>query len=532
MPAKQILFDANARHKALRGVRQLAQAVKATYGPAGRNVAIDRRHRPPILTKDGVSVAAEIELPDPFENLALQLVKQAAAATSREAGDGTTTAIVLAEAIFQHGLRHVTAGCDPIPLKRGIEKAVTAAVAVLALIARPLLHRADFQHIATVSANGDPVLGDLIATALDRVGRDGAVTIEAGRGMSSVLDVVDGMQFDRGYVSSYFATSAATLEARLEDAYVLVLEQQLSHLHHLLPLLQAVVVAGRPLLIIAPDVVGEALSTLLANLRRRTLLVCAVMAPGYGEQRREQLADVAILCGCQPVTTETGARLEDLTLADLGQARHVTVGAETTLIREGAGAGEAVRSRARDLHRQIDAAAAGTDLAHLRLRLARLVGGVAVLRIGAATELEQHETMTRAEDALQATRAAALEGVVAGGGVALLRCRAAIAELDLCAAEAIGASIVSQALSAPLRVLCANAGLEPGPIVHQVAKATGGHGFNVATGRFEDLFAAGIIDPAKVTRVALQNAASIASLLLTTAGLLAEIPADGPVASR
>ncbi len=531
MPAQQFFFDAAARHKTLDGISQLARAVKGTLGPGGRNVVIDRRHRTPSITKDGVSVATEIELPDPFENTSVQLVKQAAAATSREAGDGTTTVIVLAEAIFRHGLRHVTAGRDPLQLKRGIEKAVTAAVSTLSRQARPVAGPADLLRIATVSANDDPVIGGLVAAAMERVGADGAITIEAGRGMASTLEVVDGLRLDRGYLSGYFATEAATMETKFDDAYILILEQQLTHLHDLLPLLQAVAASGQPLLLIAPDVVGEALSTLVVNRLRHTLRICAVKAPGYGEQRRDQLADLAIMCGCVPFTTETGTRMADLTLDDLGRARHVTVGRETTLIREGAGAAATVQARARDLRRQIDAGPPAAELDVLRQRLARLAGGVAVVRLGAATEFELNEATARAEDALQATRAAVSEGIVAGGGVALLRCRRAVDALKLPEEQAAGASIVSQALSAPLHTLCENAGLEPGVIVHRVAAATGGQGFNITTAQYEDLFASGIVDPAKVTRVALQNAASIAGLLLTTECMLAEIPAAGPVAA-
>ena len=530
MAAQQILFDVAARHKTLRGVELLARPVKLTLGPRGRHVVIDQAFGPPSVTKDGADVAKEIELPDPFENMGAQMVKEVAARTARDAGDGTTTATVLAEAIFKEGLRHVAAGCNPIHLKRGIDKAVTAALAALAKQSRPVDGRNTILRVATVSANGDASIGTLIADAMDRVGKDGVISVEEGKAMESSLTVVDGMQVDQGYLSGYFATVPETMEAVLADAYVLIHEKKIVSLNDLLPLLQAVAKTGKPLLIVAEAIAREALSTLVMNQLRNTLRVCAVKAPGFGEQRAAQMVDLGLVCGCRPFAVEWGERLDELSLDALGRARLVTVGRTRTLVLGGGGSASAVGQRAKQLRHQIEDTTSDDDRATLQQRLARLVGGVAVISVGASTEFEMKEKKARVDDALHATRAAVSEGVVAGGGVALVRCRAAVDALVLSGDEAMGARIVHHALAAPLGVICANAGGEPGVILHHVASRRGGFGYNVVTERYEDLFAAGIIDPTKVTRVALQNAASIAGLLLTTDCMLAEIPAAGPVA--
>ena len=459
------------------------------------------------------------------------MVREVAAKTARDAGDGTTTATVLAEAIYREGLRQVTAGCNPIQLKRGIDQAVTVAVAALARQSRPVHGREDILRVATVSANGDGAIGVLIADAMEQVGKDGVISVAEAKTMDTSLAVVEGMQLDQGYLSGYFATHPETMEAVLTDAYVLIYEKKITSLNDLLPLLQAVAGSGRPLLIVAADIAGEALSTLVVNQLRNTLRVCAVKAPGLGEQRAALMADLGAACGCRPIVVELGERLEAVALESLGRAKQVTVGRATTLVLGGAGTEAAIGERARRIRRQIADTDSDPEREKLQQRLARLVGGVALISVGAATEFELKETKARVDDALHATRAAVAEGIVAGGGVALLRCRAAVDSLMLAGDEAMGARIVSHALGAPLRVLCENAGVEPGVVLHRVAGGRDGFGYNVVTGVFEDMFTAGVIDPAKVTRVALQNAASIAGLLLTTDCMMAEIPAAGPVAA-
>ncbi len=527
MPAKQILFADNARLKILRGITLLARAVKVTLGPRGRNVVIDHAPGAPTVTKDGVTVAREIELPDPFENMGAQLVREAASRTSDAAGDGTTTATVLAEAIYREGLRNVTAGANPLYLKRGIDRAVAAAVAELARLAQPVGDRAEVRQVASLSANADDTIGDIIADAMDRVGKDGVIMIEEGRSLTTILEVVEGMQFDQGYLSPYFATDPERMEAVLEEPYVLVHEKALSNLHELLPLLQAVAKSRKPLLVVAESVAGDALATLVINKMRGIIPVCAVRAPGYGDRRKAVLQDIAVLTGGRCITDDLGLVLANLTLADLGRAKRVTVAAESTTILVHGGPSVAVRQRLKQLRREIDETDSDHDRGQLQERLANLAGGIAVIRVGAATEVEMKEKKARVEDALHATRAAVAEGIVAGGGVALLRCAAAVNALNLGGDEAIGAQIVRRAIESPIRMLCANAGVEGAVVAARVAAGRGSQGYNVATGEYEDLVKAGVVDPAKVTRLALQNAASIAGLLLTIDCMITDQPEAG-----
>jgi chaperonin GroEL len=531
MAAKQLLFDEAARHKILRGIELLARAVKVTLGPKGRNVVIDKKFGSPTVTKDGVTVAKEIELPDPYENMGAQMVKEVAAHTSDDAGDGTTTATVLAESIFKEGLKSVTAGANPIFLKRGIDKAVDAAVTELARISKKVSDREEIRQVATVSANWDDTIGNIIADAMDKVGKDGTITVEEARTLETTLDVVEGMQFDKGYLSSYFATKADTQEALLEDAYVLIHEKKLSQLHDLLPLLQLIAKSGKPFLVIAEEVEGEALAALVVNKLRGTLHVCAVKAPGFGDRRTAMLEDIAILTGGRCITEDLGLKVENLTLADLGRAKRITVDKESTIIVEGAGKSSDIQGRVKQIRRQIEETTSDYDREKLQERLAKLAGGIAVIHVGASTEMEMKEKKARVEDALHATRAAVQEGIVPGGGVALLRCSKSISALTLEGDEAIGAQIVRRAIESPIRMLCANAGVEGAVVVNQVAAGKGSYGYNVATGEYEDLVKSGVVDPTKVTRAALQNAASIAGLLLTTECLITEIPAAGGAAS-
>jgi chaperonin GroEL len=525
MPAKQLLFDEAARHKILRGIELLARAVKVTLGPKGRNVIIDKKFGSPTVTKDGVTVAKEIELSDPFENMGAQMVKEVASKTSDVAGDGTTTATVLAEAIFKEGLKSVTAGSSPIYLKRGIEKAVEAAVVELARISKQVQDREEIRQVATVSANWDDAIGTIIADAMDKVGKDGTITVEEAQSLETTLDVVEGMQFDKGYLSSYFATDAATMEAVLEDAHVLIHEKKISQLQELLPLLQTIAKTGKPLVIIAEEVEGEALAALVVNKLRGTLHVCAVKAPGFGDRRKEMMQDIAILTGGRCITEDLGLKLESITLADLGRAKRITVGKENTTIISGGGKTSDIQARVKQIRRQIDETTSDYDREKLQERLAKLAGGIAVIHVGASTEVEMKEKKARVEDALHATRAAVEEGIVAGGGVALLRCTKVIAALTLTLEgdEAIGAQIVRRAIESPIRMLCANAGIEGSVVVSQVAAGKGNYGYNVSTGDYEDLVKRGVVDPTKVTRAALQNAASIAGLLLTTECMITEI---------
>ncbi len=522
--AKQIIFDEAARKKILAGVTVLAKAVKATLGPKGRNVVIDKKYGSPLITKDGVTVAKEIELEDPFENMGAQMVKEVANKTSDNAGDGTTTATVLGEAIYREGLRNVAAGSNPIFLKRGIDKAVEAAVKELQKNSKPVKDREEIRQVATVSANWDSEIGDIIAEAMDKVGKDGTITVEEAKSIDTTLDVVEGMQFDKGYLSPYFVTSADTMECVLQDAYILIHEKKISNLQELLPILQAVAKTGKPLMIIAEDIEGEALAALVVNKLRGTLSVCAVKAPGFGDRRKAMLEDIAILTNGRCITEDLGIKLENVELADLGRAKRITVSKENTTIVEGAGKSSAIQARVKQLRQAIEETTSDYDREKLQERLAKMAGGVAVINIGAATEPEMKEKKARVDDALHATRAAVEEGISAGGSVALLRTAKAIDALQLEGDEAVGAQIVRRAIEAPLRQLCANAGEEGALVVQEVLKSKGGMGYNVATGKFEDLIKAGVVDPTKVTRSALQNAASVAGLLLTTECMITDLP--------
>ena len=522
--AKQIIFDEAARKKILAGVTILAKAVKATLGPKGRNVVIDKKYGAPLITKDGVSVAKEIELEDAFENMGAQMVKEVANKTSDNAGDGTTTATVLGEAIYREGLRNVAAGSNPIFLKRGIDKAVEAAVAELKKNSKQVKDREEIRQVATVSANWDTEIGNIIAEAMDKVGKDGTITVEEAKGIDTTLDVVEGMQFDKGYLSPYFITSSETMECVLEDAYILIHEKKISNLQELLPVLQNVAKTGKPLMIIAEDIEGEALAALVVNKLRGTLNVCAVKAPGFGDRRKAMLEDIAILTNGRCITEDLGIKLESIELADLGRAKRITVSKENTTIVEGAGKSSAIQARVKQLRQAIEETSSDYDREKLQERLAKLAGGVAVINIGAATEPEMKEKKARVDDALHATRAAVEEGISAGGSVALLRTAKAIDALSLEGDEAVGAQIVRRAIEAPLRQLCANAGEEGALVVQKVLASKGGMGYNVATGQYEDLIKAGVVDPTKVTRSALQNAASVAGLLLTTECMITDLP--------
>jgi chaperonin GroEL len=524
MPSKQLLFDEAARQKILKGVELLSRAVKVTLGPKGRNVVIDKKFGSPTVTKDGVSVAKEIELPDPYENMGAQMVKEVASKTSDAAGDGTTTATLLAESIYREGLKNVTAGSNPIYLKRGIDKAVEATIAELARISKKVNDREEIRQVATVSANWDDTIGNIIADAMDKVGKDGTITVEEAKSIETTLEVVEGMQFDKGYLSPYFATNAEAMEAVLEDAYVLIHEKKITSLQDLLPLLQSVAKSGKPLLVIAEEVEGEALAALVVNKIRGTLNVCAVKAPGFGDRRKAMLEDIAILTGGRCLTEDLGIKLENVTISDLGKAKRITVDKDNTTIVEGSGKSSDIQGRVKQIRRQIDETTSDYDREKLQERLAKLAGGVAVINVGASTEVEMKEKKARVEDALHATRAAVEEGIVAGGGVALLRCAAVIEELKLEGDEKIGSQIVRRAIEYPIRMLCANAGVEPGVVTQKVFEGKGNYGYNVATGQYEDLVKAGVVDPTKVTRTALQNAASIAGLLLTTECMITEIP--------
>jgi len=525
MAAKQLLFDEAARQEILKGVEILAKAVKATLGPKGRNVVIDKKFGSPTITKDGVSVAKEIELPNPYQNIGAQLVREVASKTSDIAGDGTTTATVLAEAIYREGLKHVTAGANPVSLQRGIQKAVDAATEQLTKIAKKVKDKEEIKQVATVSANWDTAIGEIIAEAMDKVGKDGTITVEEAKSIETTLDVVEGMQFDKGYLSPYFVTNAETLEAKLDDAYILLYEKKISSLKELLPILEKVAKTSKPLLIISEEVEGEALATLVVNKLRGTLNVAAVKAPGFGDRRKAMLEDIAILTGGRLITEDLGIKLDSLELADLGRAKTIVVEKENTTIIEGNGKNSEIQGRVNQIRRQIEETTSDYDREKLQERLAKLAGGVAVIHVGAATETEMKEKKARVEDALHATRAAVEEGIVAGGGVALLRTLPAIEALKLSIVdEQIGVDIVRRAVEAPLRELARNAGVEGGLIVQEVKRRKGSEGYNVATGEYEDLVKAGVVDPKKVTRSALQNAASIAGLMLTTEALITEIP--------
>lgn len=526
--AKQLQFDEAARQTLLRGVEKLARAVKATLGPSGRNVILDKKFGSPTVTKDGVSVAKEIELEDPYENMGAQLIKEVSSKTSDIAGDGTTTATVLAEAIYKEGLRNVTAGANPISLQRGILEASKAIVAQLAEISKEVSDSKEIAQVATVSANWDNEIGGIIADAMEKVGKDGTITVEEAKGIETTLDVVEGMQFDKGYLSPYFVTDPESMDCDLENPYILIHEKKISNLKDLLPVLEKIAKTGKPLLIIAEDVEGEALAALVVNKLRGTLNIAAVKAPGFGDRRKAMLDDIAILTGGKCLTEDLGIKLENIELEALGEAKRVTIGKEETVIIEGAGRPEDISGRVGQIRKQIADTTSDYDREKLQERLAKLAGGVAVINVGAATESEMKEKKARVEDALHATRAAVEEGIVPGGGTALIRATGLIGDLGLSGDEATGADIIVSAIEAPLRQLAANAGLEGALIVEKVKNASGNEGYNVATGDYVDLIEAGVVDPTKVTRSALQNAASISGLMLTTEALITDIPEPEP----
>ena len=524
MSAKQLKFREEARAEILKGVTKLARAVKVTLGPKGRNVALDRKWGAPNVTKDGVTVAKEIELEDPYQNMGAQMVKEVASKTSDVAGDGTTTATILAEAIFREGVRNVSAGANPIALKRGIEKAVAVVVEEVKKQAKKVRTVEEYRQIATISANGDTVIGDIIAEAMEKVTKDGTVTIEEAKGIETTLDLVQGMQFDRGYLSPYFITDQERMEAVLEDALILIHEKKISSMKDLLPLLEGAAKTGKPLLIIAEDVEGEALATLVVNKLRGVLRVAAVKAPGFGDRRKAMLGDIAVLTGGKVISEDIGVKLENVEVSDLGQAKRITMDKDSTIIVEGRGKKADVEGRCNQIRRQIEDATSDYDKEKLEERLARLAGAVAVIQVGAATEVEMKEKKARVEDALHATRAAVEEGVVAGGGVCLLSCVKAVDKLELTGDEQTGAKIVRRALEEPIRQLATNSGLEGSLVAQEVLAAGKNKGYDFQNGTVVDMFEAGIIDPAKVTRSALQNAASIAGLLLTTEAVITDAP--------
>jgi chaperonin GroEL len=526
--AKQIVYSENSRQAILRGVNQLADAVKVTLGPKGRNVVLEKKFGGPNITKDGVTVAKEIELKDPLENMGAQLVREVASKTSDVAGDGTTTATILAQAIFRDGVKAVAAGANPMALKRGIEKAVDAATEEIKKLSKPVSGDMIAQ-VGTISANSDSTIGNIIADAMKKVGKDGVITVEESKTMSTELETVEGMQFDRGYLSPYFVTDADRMEAVLEDPYILIHEKKISNMKDLLPLLEQIARSGKPLLIIAEEVEGEALATLVVNKLRGTLNACAVKAPGFGDRRKAMLEDIAILTGGKSIMEETGIKLEGVQLNDLGRAKRVTVDKDNTTIVDGQGKDKDIQGRIKQLKAQIDETTSDYDREKLQERLAKLVGGVAVIKVGAATETEMKEKKARVEDALHATRAAVEEGIVPGGGVALLRAYKVLAALKGIGDEQIGIDIVKRACEEPLRQIVANSGTEGAIVVEKVRENSNPNfGFNAATDTYEDLVLAGVIDPTKVTRTALQNAASIASLMLTTEAMVAEIPEKKP----
>ncbi len=524
MAAKQLVFEEAARQALLKGINKLARAVIATLGPKGRNVVIDKKFGSPTVTKDGVTVAKEIELEDPYENMGAQMVREVASKTSDAAGDGTTTATVLAEAIYSQGLKFVTAGANPISIQRGIGKAVEAAVEHLAKISKKVKDKEEIKQVATVSANWDATIGEIIADAMDKVGKDGTITVEEAKSIETTLDVVEGMQFDKGYLSPYFVTNAETMEAKLEDAYILIYEKKISSLKDLLPMLEKVAKIGKPLLVISEDVEGEALATLVVNKLRGTINICAVKAPGFGDRRKAMCEDIAVLTGGKYISEDLGVKLENIQLDELGRAKSIVIDKENTTIVEGAGKSSEIQGRVNQIRRQIEETTSDYDREKLQERLAKLAGGVAVINVGAATETEMKEKKARVEDALHATRAAVEEGIVAGGGVALLRCLPILEALKLHGDEQIGVDIVKRAMEEPLRALAINAGVEGSIVVQEVKKRKGNEGYNVTTAEYEDLVKAGVVDPKKVTRTALQNAASIAGLLLTTECLITELP--------
>jgi len=531
MAAKDIIYDTAARDKILAGVNALANAVKVTLGPRGRNVVIEKSFGAPTVTKDGVTVAKEIELEDKFENMGAQMVREVAAKTSDVAGDGTTTATVLAQAIYREGSKMVAAGHNPMEIKRGIDAAVVAIVEQLGKLSKQTKDPKEIAQVGTISANGDEQIGKIIAEAMQKVGKEGVITVEEAKSLETVLDVVEGMQFDRGYLSPYFVTDQERMEVVLNDAYLLISERKISNMKDLLPVLEAIAKQGKPLLIIAEDIEGEALATLVVNKLRGTLNTAAVKAPGFGDRRKEMLKDIAILTGGQVVSEDLGIKLENVTLSDLGQAKRVTIDKENTTIVDGAGKKAEIKGRIDIIRRQIEDTTSDYDREKLQERLAKLVGGVAVIKVGAATEVEMKEKKARVEDALNATRAAVEEGIVPGGGTALLRAQSAIEKLNVSDEQQTGVSIIRRALEEPIRQIANNAGLEGSIVVEKVRSGKGGNfGYNAALDQYTDLIEDGIIDPTKVVRTALQNAASVAGLMLTTEAIVVERKEDKPAA--
>ena len=528
MAAKQLQFDSSARDALLRGVDTLADTVKVTLGPQGRNVVLDKSFGSPTITKDGVTVAKEIELKDPYENMGAQMVKEVASKTSDVAGDGTTTATVFAQTIFREGLKNVTAGANPMELKRGIDQAVEAVVGNIKKQSREVKTREEISQVGTVSANNDEAIGELIADAMEKVGKDGVITVEEAKSMDTALDVVEGMQFDRGYLSPYFVTDQETMEAVVEEGYILIHDKKISNMRDLVPVLEKVAQLGKPLLIIAEDIEGEALATLVVNKIRGTLRVAAAKAPGFGDRRTAMLEDIAILTGGRVISEDAGLKLEGATLEDMGQAKRIVLDKDNTTIIEGSGKAEDIKGRVAQIRRQIDETTSDYDREKLQERLAKLAGGVAVINVGAATETEMKEKKARVEDALHATRAAVEEGVVAGGGVVFVRAASSADQLELEGDQGVGVRIVRRALEEPVRQIADNAGLEGAVVARRVNDGEDSFGFNALTEVYEDLVKAGVVDPAKVSRTALENGASIASLLLTTEVLVAEIPEEKP----
>ena len=528
MAAKQLSFGMDARARILKGVDQLADAVKVTLGPQGHNVILEKSFGSPTITKDGVTVAKEIELKDRCENMGAQMVKEVAAKTSDVAGDGTTTATVFAQIIFREGLKNVTAGANPMDLKRGIDKAVAAVVAQIRKVATEVTGHEEIVQVGAISANNDSAIGELIADAMEKVGKDGVITVEEAKSTDTTLEVVEGMQFDRGYLSPYFITDAETMEAVLEEAYVLIFDKKISNMRDLLPLLEKTVSTSKPLLIIAEDIEGEALSTLVVNKIRGTIRVAAIKAPGFGDRRKEMLEDIAVLTGGRLISEDAGLKLEGASLDDLGQAKRIVLDKDNTTIIEGTGKAADIKGRVQQIRRQIEETNSDYDGEKLQERLAKLAGGVAIINVGAVTETEMKEKKARVEDALHATRAAVEEGVVPGGGVVFLRCQKRLDKLELEGDELVGAQIIRRALEEPLRQIADNAGLEGAIVVRKVAEGKGAFGFNARTEQYEDLVKAGVVDPAKVSRTTLENGASLAGLLLMTEALVAETPGKEP----
>ena len=530
MPAKQLHFGEKARADMLSGINKMANTVKVTLGPRGRNVVLDKKFGSPASTKDGVTVAKEIELDDPFENMGAQLVREVASKTSDVAGDGTTTATVLAQAILREGLKQVTAGHGPMDIKRGIEHAVEVIVEELRKLSRDVRDKTEIAQVGTISANNDADVGNLIAEAMEKVGKDGVITVEEGKTSETDLDVVEGMQFDRGYISPYFVTNSERMETVLENPYILLHEKKLSNMKELLPVLEQIARGGKPLLIIAEDIEGEALATLVVNRLRGTLQCAAVKAPGFGDRRKEMLRDIAVLTGGNVISEDLGIKLENITLDDLGEIKRVTIDKENTTLVEGAGSASDIEGRVNQIRMQIDETTSDYDREKLQERLAKLVGGVAVIRVGAATEAEMKEKKARVEDALNATRAAVEEGIVPGGGVAYVRSLGALDKVSLDDDRQVGVNIVRRALEEPLRMIATNAGIEGAMVLQNVKAETGTMGYDAASEEYVDMVSAGIIDPTKVTRIALQNSASVAALLLTTEALITDLPEEEPPA--